>query len=265
MPTYAIGDIQGCYGPLQRLLKRIAFSASQDKLWLVGDLVNRGPQSLEVLRFLRDLGDRVVAVLGNHDLHLLAIHAGVRKLKKHDTLAQILDAPDCDALLDWLRHRPLLHRHGEYVLLHGGLLPQWTVDEAESLAKACSTALQGPQRNAVLQAYFVANGRQWHETLDATLRLGLAMQIFTRMRACSPEGIVADDFKGPRNACPPGTQPWFEIPGRRSQNATLVVGHWAALGLHLAPGIMALDSGCVWGGQLTALRLEDGQIFQEPA
>ena len=262
MPRYAIGDVQGCYAPLERLLERIAFDPSRDRLWLVGDLVNRGPESLPVLRLLRGLGDAATVVLGNHDLYLLMVAAGYKRRDSDDTLAQVLKAPDRDELLHWLAHRPLVHVEGAHVLVHAGLLPEWSVDKAKALSDEVAAALTGPQANRFLLELAGNRPERWSDKLETWDRLRVIVNACTRLRFCSPEGRMALRAKGPPDQAPAGTLPWFRVPGRLSRTHTLVCGHWSALGLHREPGLIALDSGCVWGGRLTALRLEDGQVFQ---
>jgi bis(5'-nucleosyl)-tetraphosphatase (symmetrical) len=247
-----MGDIQGCFRTLRRLLRRIAFDPAKDRLWNTGDLVNRGPGSLEVLRWARDLGDRLMTVLGNHDLHLLARAAGLVRAKPRDTLDEVLAAPDRDELLAWLRARPLLHAEEGRVLVHAGLLPAWTVAEAETLARSVEERLRAAGGLELARP-------QSREPERSTL------WVLTRLRFCTADGSPGPDFTGPPDAAPPGCRPWFDFPGRRSAEATVLFGHWAALGFYRAPGILGLDSGCVWGGELTAVRLEDGEVFQEPA
>lgn len=262
MSTYAIGDIQGCFGALQQLLQAIAFQPRTDRLWLVGDLVNRGPDSLAVLRWARDLGDRVTVVLGNHDLHLLAVAAGAGKLHRQDTLQPILDAPDCDELLAWLAHRPLLHRQDDWVMVHAGLLPQWTVDTAESLAQEVSTILAGPQRTEFFRHMYGNQPMMWSDTLTGWDRLRLITNAMTRMRLVTRDGALDLQFKGELEQAPADLLAWFDHPQRRSRGQPIVCGHWSALGLRLSADLLALDSGCLWGGQLSALRLEDRQLRQ---
>ncbi len=264
MATYAIGDIQGCYQTLQALLHRCGFDPEVDRLWLVGDLVNRGPRSLEVLRWARHLDDRIVAVLGNHDLHLLGRVLGLRHPRKSDTLDTILEAPDCQDLIAWLRRRPLLHRHGSFVMVHAGLLPEWTVEEAESLARQAEAALQGEGLHEALASLKEPAPLRWSPELEDSQRLRVALRAFTRLRMLSRGGLDCEDFSGPPDEAPSGCVAWFDVPNRRCQGVTVVSGHWAALGLRIQPGLMALDSACVWGGELSAVRLEDGEVFQEP-
>ncbi len=262
MATYAIGDVQGCYTSLQRLTQTVRFDPQQDRLWFVGDLVNRGPDSLHVLRYIKNLGPAAITVLGNHDLFLLAVASGVTTLRRSDTLAQVLAAPDCDELLAWLRQQPLLHREGDCVLVHAGLLPQWTVEEAQQLAKEAETALRGDQFAATLRALHPNGHLQWAPELVGPIRYASIMKVLTRLRTCSVSGVMESSFSGPPELTPKGFHPWFNIPFRRNGTATMVYGHWAAMGLHLTPNLLALDSGCVYGRQLTAVRLEDRRVFQ---
>jgi bis(5'-nucleosyl)-tetraphosphatase (symmetrical) len=264
MATYAIGDIQGCFAAFERLLERIRFDPHGDRLWLVGDLVNRGPQSLEILRWAYQHRDAVTAVLGNHDLHLLARAAGVREPKSRDTVDEVLEAPDSAELLDWLRHRPFLVTDGQYAMVHAGLLPSWTVEQAAQLARELESALQGPQYDRVIESIYSGVSADWSETLDPSRRWSALADVFTRLRICTLEGQPRYDFAGPLDQIPQGCLPWFAFPQRRSTSHKIICGHWAALGLYCEPGLFALDSGCVWGGELTALRLDDEQIIRQP-
>jgi len=251
MATYAIGDVQGCWDNLRALLDQIR-PAAEDRLWLTGDLVNRGPRSLEVLRWARDQGDRVTTVLGNHDLHLLSCARGVRKPRKHDTFQDVLDAPDRDELVGWLAQRPLVHREKSCLMVHAGLLPPWSAADAEAIARDIEAtglpdSLLGSWRKAP---------RRWRDDLEPDDRRALALAAFATLRCVDHEGAMDRDFDGP--------PAWFDHPERRSREVRIVCGHWAALGLVIRPDLAALDSGCVWGGSLTALRLEDGVTFQVP-
>ncbi|MCO5170762.1 MAG: symmetrical bis(5'-nucleosyl)-tetraphosphatase [Planctomycetes bacterium] len=263
MATYAVGDVQGCWRTLQRLLDRVS-PTSDDRLWLAGDLVNRGRGSLEVLRWAaRQRG--LTAVLGNHDLHLLARAAGTRASKGKDTLDAVLEAPDRADLLDWLATRPLLVRDGDRLLVHAGLLPSWTPEAAAALAAEVDAA-RAADRRAFLEALAAGpSPLAWREGLSPDDRLRLVVAALTRVRCCRADGTMDLDYSGPPAAAPRGLVPWFEAPGRRSAGATIVFGHWAALGLVLVPGVVALDTGCVWGRALTCVRLEDGAVVQEPA
>lgn len=263
MATYAIGDIQGCYDSLERLLDLCSFDPAADRLWLVGDLVNRGPKSLETLRLIKSLGPAALTVLGNHDLYLLMVAEGGTKFRaKDDTLQDILDAPDRDELLAWLRQQPLCHVEGDYCLVHAGLLPQWTIARARELAHEVEAALQGPDYREFVRNLWGSDPAGWSDDLAGWPRLRVIVNAMTRMRFCTPEGIMEFHTKGETTHAPAGHLPWFEAPGRQSAASVLVTGHWSALGLKITPNLLALDSGCLWGGHLTALRLEDRRVFQ---
>jgi bis(5'-nucleosyl)-tetraphosphatase (symmetrical) len=264
MSIYAIGDVQGCYTELQQLLEKIPFDATKDQLWFVGDLVNRGAHSLEVLRLVKSFGDRAITVLGNHDLHLLAVAAGHAKLHRSDTLDEILAAPDRDELLHWLRQRPLLHCDGNYVLVHAGLLPQWTVAQAVDCAHEVENALRS-ENFADFFAHMYGNSPlSWRDDLTGYKRLRVIVNAFTRMRICTPQGEMEFKFKAELEKMPAGYLPWYEVPNRQSREATVLFGHWSALGLKIDNQVIALDTGCLWGGCLSALRLDDRQLFQVP-
>lgn len=262
MTIYAIGDVQGCYDQLRRLLDKIDFDAARDRLWFVGDLVNRGPQSVETLRFVRGLGAGAITVLGNHDLHLLALAHGLAKPRADDTLDDVLDAPDRDRLLDWLRCQPLVHVDHDMVMVHAGLLPQWSVAKARALAGEVEAALRGEHYRQFLARLYGSDPAAWNDELEGADRLRVIVNAMTRMRFCTGEGVMEFHAKGETTAAPPGFMPWFDVPGRASGSQTVVCGHWSALGLKLRPDLLALDSGCVWGGALTALRLDDRRVFQ---
>jgi bis(5'-nucleosyl)-tetraphosphatase (symmetrical) len=264
MAVYAIGDVQGCFETLKRLVERIGFDPASDRIWLVGDLVNRGPKSLEVLRWARRLDDRVVAVLGNHDLHLIGRALGIRRAKPMDTLDAVLEASDREDLIDWLRQRPLLHRENGFVMVHAGLLPCWTIEEAASLAREVEAVLSGVSPRDVFEALTGKDKLRWREGLSRRQRIRIALKAFTTLRTCTREGRPCPGFSGPPEDAPHGCYPWFEIEGRKSAGATIVCGHWAALGLDLRPRLLSIDTGCVWGGSLTAVRLEDRAVFQQP-
>ena len=265
MATYAIGDVHGCFATLKRLLRRIAFDRRQDRLWLVGDLVNRGPRSLEVLRWAVEQGDRIVVVLGNHDLHLLALAAGLVETRRRDTLEAVLAAPDGDDLLLWLRHRPLVHREGEALLVHAGLFPSWSPAGAERLAREVEERLRGEKGEKLLAAIDQKTAERWSEDLTGHDRARAALAGFARLRTLDDQGRMCPDFSGPPQEAPKGCRPWYSIPGRKSAGATVIFGHWAALGLHIEDGVAALDTGAAWGRELTALRLDDWRVFQERA
>ena len=263
MSTYAIGDIQGYYDSLCRLLDLCAFDPGTDRLWLVGDLVNRGPHSLETLRYVKGLGGATVTVLGNHDLYLLMVAEGkVNKRSKDDTLQAVLDAPDREELLAWLRGLPLCHVEHGHCLVHAGLLPQWSVTQARALAVEVEEKLQGPDYRAVLGELWGSKPVAWSNKLKGAERLRVIVNAMTRMRFCTLDGKMNFEAKGKVENAPKGCVPWFEVPGRRSADQVLVTGHWSALGLRILPNLLTLDSGCLWGGHLSAVRLEDRQVFQ---
>ena len=264
MAIYAVGDIQGCCVEFRQLLERVRFDPTVDRLWLVGDLVNRGPDSLGVLRLVKSLGEAAVTVLGNHDLHLLAVAAGAGELHRNDTLNDILHAPDCDELMVWLRNQRLLHVEGNHVLVHAGLLPQWSVPQALRLAHEVEAALRGKHGHEFLAHMYGNRPDHWHDDLSGYKRLRIITNAFTRMRICTEQGEMEFKFKGKVGDIPQGYMPWFDVPGRASADATIICGHWSALGLKLTPEVITLDTGCLWGGPLTAIRLEDHKVFQVP-
>lgn len=264
MATYAIGDIQGCFGTLCCLLEKIAFDPAKDRLWFVGDLVNRGPRSLETLRFVRGLGVAAVVVLGNHDLALLMAAEGFGKRGKDDTVEDVLNAPDRDVLLDWLRHQPLCHVDHDLCMVHAGLLPAWSVTQARALAGEVEAALVADDWRDFLANMWGSEPAAWDDALVGWPRLRAIVNAMTRMRFCTPGGIMDFHAKGELVDAPPGYVPWFEVPGRRSADSVLVTGHWSALGLKMTPNLLAIDSGCLWGGMLTAVRLADRAVFQVP-
>jgi bis(5'-nucleosyl)-tetraphosphatase (symmetrical) len=261
MPTYAIGDIQGCHDSLLHLLDAIAFDPGADRLWFVGDLVNRGPDSLGVLRLIRELGDAAICVLGNHDLHLLALSEGFGRVHKGDTLEQVLTAPDRDEILHWLRHRRLAWGERGFLLVHAGVLPGWTPEAALTYAAEAETALQGADYREFFKHMYGNVPAAWDDTLTGTDRLRVIVNTFTRLRYCSPAGEMEFHHKGAPDSQPAPWMPWFDVPGRASAGVACVIGHWSTLGLINRPALIALDTGCLWGGQLTAVRLEDRQAF----
>lgn len=265
--TYVVGDIQGCFDPLQRLLERLRFEPARDRLWLVGDLVNRGPQSLQTLRYVRSLGAAATTVLGNHDLHLLALAHG-RRRGRRDTLDEVLAAPDRDELLDWLRHRPLLHEDaaGNVAMIHAGLPPQWDLATTRRCAREVEQVLAGPDWIELLGQMYGDEPARWSEDLAGTARLRFSINCFTRMRYCRADGGIELDSKGAPGTQAAGLAPWFAVPGRRSAGTTLLFGHWSTLGRVHWPEhrVYGLDTGAVWGGRLSALRLEDGSLSDVP-
>lgn len=265
--TYAIGDIQGCYTPLRRLLDYVGFDPARDRLWFVGDLVNRGPASLEVLRYVIGLGDAAAVVLGNHDLHLVMQAEGYGKANAEDTLAAVLAAPDRDELMAWLRSRPLFHVDGANAMVHAGLLPQWTVAKARELSDEVRAALMADDYRDFLAHMWGSEPTAWSDDLTGWDRLRVIVNAMTRMRFCTGSGSMefrARGAKSPPEQAPPGCLPWYAVPGRASADHTLYCGHWSALGYRQEGDVVALDSGCLWGGCLTAVRLEDRRAFQLP-
>lgn len=261
MPTYAIGDLQGCQDSLLRLLNLVRFDPAADRLWFVGDLVNRGPDSLGVLRFIRELGDAAVCVLGNHDLHLLALAEGHGRVHKGDTLDAVLAAPDRDELLKWLRSRKLAWREGDWLMVHAGVLPAWTPDEVMARAAEAEAVLQGPHYRDFLAQMYGNAPVGWDDALAGVDRLRVIVNALTRLRYCSAAGEMEFHHKGAPGTQPAGWLPWFEVPGRKTVGVACIIGHWSTLGLINRSDLVALDTGCLWGGRLSAIRLEDRQVF----
>ena len=258
MALYCIGDIQGCDSALQGLLDVIGFSASRDTVYLLGDLVNRGPDSAAVLRRCMAADGALHCLLGNHDLHLLAIAYGVRSPSRRDTLSSILDAPDRPALLDWRRQQPLARQHvlaGESLLMvHAGVLPAWSAQDALALADEVHTVLRGPNVLEFLQQMYGNTPDHWSDALTGAERLRVIVNALTRLRFCTPEGVMDFGSSDSADAAPHGMLPWFDVPGRRSANTLVAFGHWSTLGWLERPNLMGLDTGCVWGGCLSAVR-----------
>jgi bis(5'-nucleosyl)-tetraphosphatase (symmetrical) len=258
MAHYAIGDLQGCHAEFMALLERVRFDATRDALWLTGDLVNRGPDSLAVLREVRSLGGRVTVVLGNHDLHLLALAFAPKAVRKREPgLLAVLDAPDAAELLEWLAARPLLHRDAAsgWTLVHAGLPPQWTADDAASCAREVEAALRS-DRAGFLSRMYGDQPDRWSASLAGIERLRFSINCLTRLRFVDADGRLLLSLKGPVSKAPRGALPWFRHPGRRTADERIVFGHWSALGFLSEPGLRGLDTGCVWGGALTAVRLD---------
>jgi bis(5'-nucleosyl)-tetraphosphatase (symmetrical) len=263
MATYAIGDIQGCFHELMQLLERIGYDPAADTLWFTGDLVNRGPRSLEVLRFVKGLGERAVTVLGNHDLHLLAVSEGKhRHFTASDTLGEVLEAPDRDELMAWLRRQPLLHHDAAlgWTLVHAGLPPQWDLATAQACAAEVETVLRGPAYRDFIEHMYGNQPDRWSGELRGWERLRFTVNCLTRLRYCSKDGALALAPKGTPGGQAPTLVPWFDAPGRRSAGSRLVFGHWSTLGLHRGKDVLCLDTGCLWGGALTAVRLDDPEL-----
>jgi bis(5'-nucleosyl)-tetraphosphatase (symmetrical) len=257
MALYLIGDVQGCDAALGCLLNEIGFSPSRDRLALLGDLVNRGPDSLAVLRRVMALQGAAACVLGNHDLHLLATALGIRRPHRGDTLTDILNAPDCDALLDWLRQRPLALHEAGVLMVHAGVLPPWSVEQTLALAHEVEDALRGPDWPAFLAVIYGNQPDRWDDTLRGPDRLRVIVNALTRLRFCTTDGRIDFKVKDGANDAPPGLLPWFDIPRRRTRDAVIAFGHWSTLGWLSRADVLALDTGCVWGGCLTAVRLGD--------
>ena len=256
--NYLIGDVQGCCGALERLLQRLDFSPSRDRLWLLGDLVNRGPASLATLRLLIGLGDAATCLLGNHDLHLLAAAHGVRRPHKGDTLDAILTAPDRAALLDWLRQQRMAVQDTGWLMVHAGVPPTWTAADTLALAGEVEAVLRGPDLPAFLHDMYGNEPARWDPALSGTARLRFAVNALTRLRFCTADGDMDFKAKDGAGAAPKGFMPWFDVPGRRTAGTPIAFGHWSTLGLVERPDLLALDTGCVWGGQLTAARVDGG-------
>jgi bis(5'-nucleosyl)-tetraphosphatase (symmetrical) len=264
MALYMIGDVQGCDEPLGRLLDELDFSPSRDTLYLLGDLVNRGPASLQVLRRLMALEGAARCLLGNHDLHLLATAHGVRRLHRSDTVQDILGAPDCKALLDWVRQRPMaLFAHG-WLMVHAGVLPQWDVADTMARAQELQSALRSPDWTSFLQQMYGNEPPFWSDALRGADRLRVVVNAFTRLRFCTAQGVMEFESKESAAGAPAGFMPWFDVPGRRTAGTPVAFGHWSTLGDARRDGVLPLDSGCVWGGCLTAARIlsDTGQVEQ---
>jgi len=262
MATYAIGDVQGCYDQLMRLLERCGYDGHRDRLWFVGDLVNRGPQSLATVRFVKSLGDCAVTVLGNHDLSLLVVAEGAHKGHASDTFEDILGAPDRDELLDWLRRQKMMHAENGYAMVHAGLLPQWSIDRALELAGEAEAALRGPAWAEFIRNLYGNRPVRWGDELAGYDRLRIIVNAMTRMRLVAADGSLQFGHKLGLATAPAGYVPWYDAPARASRDTPVIFGHWAALGLLVRDDVVCLDSGCVWGRELSALRLEDRQLIQ---
>ena len=265
MATYAIGDIQGCYDELVELLDLIGFDKGRDRLWFVGDLVNRGPGSLQTLRLVKEMGAAAVTVLGNHDFHLLRLAAGYGDHHHDDTLHEVLDAPDCDELVDWLARCPLVHREDKWLMVHAGLIPQWSAPKTVELAREVEATLASEQRVEFLERLYGDHPAQWDDSLEGFDRLRVIVNVFARLRFCDAHGKM--DFREKRGAAfaPDSMRAWFLHPNRASADHVVLCGHWSTQELTLTPNVLMLDSGCLWGGALTAVRLEDRCVFQVPS
>jgi len=262
MAIFVVGDLQGCCDPFARLLDQTGFDPAQDQLWLVGDLINRGPDSLGTLRRVIALGDAATVVLGNHDLHLLGAASGARKLRGDDTLSAILDAPDAAELIDWIRTRKIAHHSGEFIMVHAGVVPDWNASDIMLRAAEVEQALRAPDWQEFMRHMYGNSPHRWKDKLEGWPRLRMLVNIFTRLRFCTTQGELDFESKDSAANAPPGMLPWFDIPGRRSADHTLVFGHWSTLGLVMRENLLATDTGCVWGGKLTAIRLPERALFQ---
>ena len=262
MATYAVGDVQGCFRTFEFLLERLAFDPARDRLWMAGDLVNRGPLSVEVLRWARRHDDCVTAILGNHDLHLLARARIGTRAKNKDTIDDVLSAPDRDDLIEWLLHRPIVHREGNYLMLHAGLLPVWNADDAEALGREIERFLR--RDDELLSRLAERRPATWTDALGGIDRAEHAARILLNLRVCDPHGRPVFDFTGPPDEAPADRIAWHVFPGRRPVGATVVCGHWAAQGLLVRGDLLAIDTGAVWRGALTAIDLETRETLSVP-
>jgi bis(5'-nucleosyl)-tetraphosphatase (symmetrical) len=256
MSIYAIGDIQGCFDELLRLLDAISFNENTDQLWFAGDLVNRGPKSLETLRFVKALGSSAVTVLGNHDMHLLAASCIQKIADKKDALSQVLEAPDRDELIHWLRHQPLFHHNDDFCLVHAGLPPQWNFNKTKKMALIAEKALQGPDYQVFLKQMYGNKPNIWSANLKGVPKLRFIINCFTRMRYCDVNGRLDFVNTGPLGSQPKSLLPWFEVPKRKNAEMRVIFGHWSTLGYYEGSNCYAIDTGCLWGGQLTAIKLD---------
>ncbi|GMV42880.1 MAG: hypothetical protein AMXMBFR64_45960 [Myxococcales bacterium] len=265
MATWAIGDVQGCHVTLQRLLRRIGWRPGGDRLWLTGDMVNRGAGSLDVLRWVVAHERAVTTVLGNHDIHLLARAADLVRPKSRDTLEELLAAPDLPDLLAWLRRQPLVHREGEWTMVHAGLLPDWTLERAQELAVEAEALLAQPDGAFLVELFKTRADQPWDEAVQGVGRHAAVVGALTRLRTVALDGAPCVTYSGPPSGAPDGCIAWFDHPLRKSRGHRIIFGHWASLGLYRGADAVGVDTGCVWGGALTAWRLDDGRVEQEPA
>lgn len=265
MAHYAIGDLQGCFDELTALLAKLNFNHGTDTLWLVGDLVNRGPKSLQCLEFVMKHESSVQVVLGNHDLHLLAILYGNGKLKKHDTLAEIVQHPRVNVMRDWLRAQPLMRQNDSHVLVHAGVLPEWGLEMAQSLADEVSVQLSGSHANAFFARMYGNLPDKWTDTLQEMDRWRFVTNVFTRMRVLHPDNRLEFDYKGTYSNIPPALHAWFDGENRQNLDKTIVFGHWSALGFVQKKRVLALDTGALWGGELTAVNLQTHERIAQPS
>jgi bis(5'-nucleosyl)-tetraphosphatase (symmetrical) len=265
LANYIVGDIQGCLDELHALLNTVEFNAQNDTLWIAGDLVARGPNSLETLRFIYSLGSAAKVVLGNHDLHLLAVSLGIHRAKAKDNTQAILDAPDKHVLLDWLRMQPLMQEHDEFVVCHAGISPDWSLNQARECAREVEAKLQGEQWQTLIEKMYSNQPDKWDPELVGIERWRYAINAFTRMRFCLNDGRLDMTCKLPPEEVKEGSlTPWFLLSSRIPVEKVVLFGHWAALGGYSNADIIGLDTGCVWGGTLTMIRWEDRQFYTQP-
>lgn len=266
MAIYAIGDVQGCFDELMQLIEQISFNPEKDLLWFVGDIVNRGPNSLETLRWVKSQGNSAVVVLGNHDLHLLAAYTGAKQLKESSSLHKVLQAKDVKDLIDWLRHRSVMHYDADLniAMVHAGLVPQWNILEARNRAVEVEKILRSDDYKEFLQHMYGNKPDLWQDSLEGWERLRMIINIFTRIRYCDNKGVVEFNEKGPPGTQAENLKPWFQIKKRKSQETKIIFGHWSTLGHYSFDNVIATDTGCIWGGALTAVRIDNhkNQKFQ---
>ncbi|MDO5679801.1 MAG: symmetrical bis(5'-nucleosyl)-tetraphosphatase [Pelistega sp.] len=261
---WVIGDVQGCCVSLEALLNLPDIKNDPDcELWFAGDLINRGPNSLRALRLIMSLGDRAKCILGNHDLHLLAVYAGIRRENRSDTIDDILCSADVDTIIDWLRHRPLAYYEDGYLMVHAGILPEWSTKKTLKLAEEIGSSLRDKNWKKYLQKMYGNEPNKWNDDLSGAKRRRVIINALTRMRMCTPDGAM--DFgskEAPTYSKNVNLLPWFDMPGRKTEEVTVIFGHWSTLGLMVKKNLLALDTGCVWGGKLTAIRLQDRKVLQ---
>ncbi len=262
MATYAIGDIQGCFSHFKNLLSIINFNSHKDRLWLVGDIVNRGPESLKTLKYIKNLGKSVTMVLGNHDIHLIKLAGGNENQKNGDTLSETLASPDIQEIIDWLRKKPLFHYEEDYAMVHAGILPQWDISQTVALANEVEEQLSGNEWRVFLPEVYGDYPNFWNENWTGYTRFRVIINALTRLRTCTSDGKMDFEYKGGLDQIPKQRMAWFDIPGRKTKKINVVFGHWSSIGLHTKNNATCLDTGCVWGRSLSALRLEDQRVFQ---
>ena len=262
MPIYAIGDIHGQYDLLCRLLDKIEFSENSDQLWIIGDIVNRGPDSLKVCQLIRSLKNSAISILGNHDIHLIMVANTSSIFSNTYTFSDILMSPERNEIVDWIRHRPLLHRHGHVAMIHAGIIPEWTLDQAERLAKEAEILFRSPNYQDRLPELYGNHPNRWSNDLTGIDRIRCIINVFTRLRFCKADGTIDFQIKGEPDQARDGFMPWFDIEDRKTKDDLLITGHWSALGLYIKQNHLGIDTGACWGRALTAVRLDDRKVFQ---